>query len=99
MLASNPTTSRLSKMFSLSKPLKECAAENHYKLGKALSSIMKSGCSYAHTKYVNEGRYPQWVYFVVQEAVEEMPPMKEIFGPLMATLMAIFSGRSLSSPS
>ena len=47
---------------------------------------MKSDCPYAHTKYVNEGRYPQWVYFVVQDEVEEMPPMKKFFGPLMATL-------------
>ena len=47
---------------------------------------MKTVCPYAHTKYVNEGRYPQWVYFVVQDEVEALPPMKDFFGPLMETL-------------
>ena len=84
--APQPTTSHLSKMFSLSKPLQDCGVENHYKIGKALSSLMKTDCPYAHTKYVSEGRYPQWVYFVVHDEVERMPPMKEFFGPLMATL-------------
>ena len=86
IIAPQPTTSHLSKMFSLSKPLQDCGVENHYKIGKALSSLMKTDCPYAHTKYVNEGRYPQWVYFVVHDEVERMPPMKEFFGPLMATL-------------
>ena len=85
MIASKPI-SHLSKMFSLSKPLQDCGVENHYKIGKALSSIMKTDCPYAHTKYVDEGRYPQWVYFVVQDDVEQMPPIKEFFGPLMAAL-------------
>ena len=73
-------------MFSLSKPLQDCGVENHYKIGKALSSLMKTDCPYAHTKYVNEGRYPQWVYFVVQDEVEALPPLKYFFGPLMETL-------------
>ena len=60
-------------MFSLSKPLQDCGVENHYKIGKALSSLMKTDCPYAHTKYVNEGSYPQWVYFVVQDEVEALP--------------------------
>ena len=48
--------------------------------------MMKTDCSYAHTKYVNEGRFPQWLYFVVQDEVETLPPLKEFYGPLMATL-------------
>ena len=79
MIASNPTLFSLSKMFALSRPLKDCGIENHYKIGKALSSIMKSDCPYAHTKYVNEGRYLQWVYFVVHNDVEALPQMKEFF--------------------
>ena len=47
---------------------------------------MKTDCPYAHSKYVNEGRFPQWVYFVVQEEVEALPPLKEFVGSLMATL-------------
>ena len=73
-------------MFSLSRPLNDCGIENHYKIGKALSSIMKSDCPYAQTKYINEGRYSQWVYFVVHNDVEALPPMKDFFGPVMATL-------------
>ena len=73
-------------MFSFSKPLQDCGVENHYKIGKALSSMMKTDCSYAHTKYVNEGRFPQWLYFVVQDEVETLPPLMEFYGPMMATL-------------
>ena len=73
-------------MFSLSKPLQDCGVENHSKIGKAPSSLMKTDCPYGHTKYVNEVRYPQWVYFVVQDEVEALPPLKIFFGPLMETL-------------
>jgi len=75
-----------SKMFCLSKPLVECGIDNHYKIGKAINSLMRNGCPYAHTKYVNEGTYPQWVYFVVQDEVECFPPLKEFLGPLVAAL-------------
>ena len=47
---------------------------------------MKTDCPYAHTKYVNEGRYSQWVYFVMQDEVDAFPPMKDFFGPPMETL-------------
>ena len=73
-------------MFSLSKPLVDCGIDNHYKIGKAINSMMKKGCPYAHTKYVNEGKFPQWVYFVVQDEVESFPPLKEFIGPLIAGL-------------
>ena len=73
-------------MFSLCKPLADCGIDNHYKIGKAMNSMMKNGCPYAHTKYVNEGKYPQWVYFVVQDEVQSFPPLKEFMGPLIAAL-------------
>ena len=69
-----------------SKLLNDCGVENHYKTGKALSSVMKADCPYVHTKYVNEGRFPQWLNFVVQDEVETLPPLMEFYGPMMATL-------------
>ena len=73
-------------MFSLTKPLQDCGVENYFKVGNALSSVMKTDCPYAHTKYVNERRFPQWLYFVVKDEVETLLPLQEFYGPLMATL-------------
>ena len=89
MIASNPSilkpfVRRCSLLAHLE--LQDYGVENHDKIGKALSSLMQTDCPYVHSKYVNEGRFPQWVYFVVQEEVEALPPLKEFFGPPLATL-------------
>ena len=46
-----------------------------------------------HSVYMSDGKHPQWVFFVVCDPVEAMPPVKTLLGPLKATL----SGSSYAS--
>ena len=73
-------------MFSLCRPLYDYGVDRHYKIGKALNAIIKTDCMYPHPRYINEEKFPQWVYFVVQQDVESFPPIKEFLGPLINTL-------------
>ena len=84
-MPSNPS-SHCEKMLSFSKPLRACKLDNHYKLGQALKPNFTKRCPYAHTLYCADGKHPQWLFFVVAEEVEKMPPMKEFYGPLMRAL-------------
>ena len=74
------------KMLSFSKPLRECKLDKHYKIGQALKLHFNKRCPYAHTLYYADGKHQQWLYFIVIEEVQRMPPIKEFYGPLMRAL-------------
>ena len=77
-------THSVATMLSLAKPLAECNIDGHYKIGQSLKTNISRRCPYAHGVYMSDGKHPQWVFFVVCDAVEAMPPVKTFL--LNATL-------------
>ena len=66
-------------MHSLSKLLAKCSIDGNYKIGQSLKGNFNKRCPYAHSAYIADGKYPQWIYFVVCDPVEAMPTIKMFF--------------------
>ena len=73
-------------MLSFTNQLRECKLDNHYKIGQALKPNFNKRCPYGQTVYYADGKHPQWLYFIVCEDVQRIPPLKEFIGPFLNAL-------------
>ena len=77
-------------------PKAQCHTENQYHIGHRMRGIVSNGCSYVCMWHVADKRYPQWLFFVTNDAFECMPNAKHLMCSLNLHLLACAVAESKS---